>query len=300
MTVYPVTDNFAAEVGDIDLSRPLAPAQHAELEALFNRYSVLIFPDQTLSLDQHLDFARTFGPLETSVHALRKDAQLRLRPDMGDISNLSPDGTLWGETSRMRMYELGNRLWHTDSSFKRVPAKASLLYARSIPPVGGQTEYADMRAAYDALPDEMKRRLQGLVAEHAIMYSRKKLGFTDFSDEEKEGLPPVPQTLVRRHAGSGRMGLYLASHAGRIFGMGDAEGKALLEQLIAHATQRQFVYTHRWRLHDLVMWDNRCTMHRGKPYDDLRWRREMHRATVADVAPTCEQEGVPVPAAAAA
>jgi alpha-ketoglutarate-dependent 2,4-dichlorophenoxyacetate dioxygenase len=298
MTVYPVTDNFAAEIGDMDLSRPLAAEQHAEIEALFNRYSVLIFPDQSLDVEQHLDFARTFGPLETSVHALRKDAQLRLRADMGDISNLSTDGTLWGETSRKRMYEMGNRLWHTDSSFKRVPAKASLLYAHSIAPVGGQTEYADMRAAYDALPDEIKRRLQGLVAEHAIMYSRKKLGFTDFSEEEKEGLPPVPQTLVRRHPGSGRMGLYVASHAGRIFGMSEAEGKALLEQLIAHATQRQFVYTHRWRLHDLVMWDNRCTMHRGRPYDDLRWSREMHRATVSDVAPTCEQEGVSVPAAA--
>jgi alpha-ketoglutarate-dependent 2,4-dichlorophenoxyacetate dioxygenase len=164
--------------------------------------------------------------------------------------------------------------------------------------VGGQTEYADMRAAYDALPEAMKRRLQGLVAEHAIMYSRRKLGFTDFNDEENQALPPVPQTLVRRHRGSGRMGLYLASHAGRIFGMGEAEGKALLEELIAHATQRQFVYAHRWRLHDLVMWDNRCTMHRGRPYDDLRWPRDMQRATVSDVAPTCEQEGVSVPAAA--
>jgi alpha-ketoglutarate-dependent 2,4-dichlorophenoxyacetate dioxygenase len=196
------------------------------------------------------------------------------------------------------MFEMANRMWHSDSSFKRVPAKASLLYARSIPPVGGQTEFADMRAAYDALPDDMKQRLRGLVAEHAIMYSRRKLGFDDFSDEEHQTYPPVPQALVRRHPGSGRMSLFLASHAGRIFGMPEEEGKALLQQLIDHATQRQFVYTHRWRVHDLVMWDNRCTMHRGRPYDDLRWPRDMQRATTSDVAPTCEQEGIAAPAEA--
>jgi alpha-ketoglutarate-dependent 2,4-dichlorophenoxyacetate dioxygenase len=298
MTVYPVTDTFAAEIGDIDLSKSLSTEERAEVEAAFDRYSVLVFPDQHLSIDQHLDFARLFGPLETTIHATRKDAKLRLRPEIADVSNLDASESIWGQESRKRMFEMGNRMWHTDSSFKRLPAKASLLYARSIPPVGGQTEFADMRAAYDALSEEMKQRLRGLVAEHAIMYSRKKLGFTDFSDEENQMLPPVPQVLVRRHAGSGRMGLYLASHAGRIFGMPEEEGKALLQQLIEHATQRQFVYTHRWRLHDLVMWDNRCTMHRGKGYDDLRWPRDMQRATVSDVAPTCEQEGVAVPAAA--
>jgi alpha-ketoglutarate-dependent 2,4-dichlorophenoxyacetate dioxygenase len=298
MTVYPVTDTFAAEIGDIDLSKSLSTEERAEIEAAFNRYSVLVFPDQHLSTDQHLDFARLFGPLETTIHAVRKDASLRLRPEIADVSNLDASESIWGQESRKRMFEMGNRMWHTDSSFKRLPAKASLLYARSIPPVGGQTEFADMRAAYDALSEDMKQRLRGRVAEHAIMHSRKKLGFTDFSDEENQMLPPVPQVLVRRHAGSGRMGLYLASHAGRIFGMPEEDGKALLQQLIEHATQRQFVYTHRWRLHDLVMWDNRCTMHRGKGYDDLRWPRDMQRATVSDVAPTCEQEGVAVPAAA--
>ncbi len=298
MIVEPVTDDFAAEIGDVDLSKPLSHEQRTEIEAAFNRYSVLIFPDQHLEADQHLDFARNFGPLETSIHAVRSDARLRIRAEFADVSNLGPGNEIWGKDSRKRMFEMGNRMWHTDSSFRRVPAKASLLYSRSIPPVGGHTEFADMRAAYDALPDEMKRRLRGLVAEHAIMHSHRKLGFTDFSDEENQNLPPVPQTLVRKHAGSGRMGLYLASHAGKIFGMTDAEGKALLAHLIEHATQRQFVYTHRWRLHDLVMWDNRCTMHRGKGYDDLRWPRDMQRATVSDVAPTCEQEGIAVPAAA--
>ena len=298
MTVYPVTDNFAAEIGDVDLSKPLSDADRAEIVAAFDRYSVLVFPDQAFSTDQHLDFARNFGPLETTIHAVRSDAKLRVRAEIADVSNLSADNAIWGKESRKRMFEMGNRMWHTDSSFRRVPAKASLLYSRSIPPVGGHTEFADMRAAWDALPDEMKRRVRGLVAEHAIMHSRRKLGFNDFSDEENQTLPPVPQALVRKHAGSGRMGLYLASHAGRIFGMNEDEGKALLQQLIDHATQRQFVYTHRWRLHDLVMWDNRCTMHRGKGYDDLRWPRDMQRATVSDVGPTCEQEGLAVPAAA--
>ncbi len=298
MTVYPVTENFAAEIGDIDLSIPLSDVDRTEIATAFDRYSVLVFPDQHFSTDQHLDFARNFGPLETTIHAVRGDARLRVRPEIADVSNLDASEAIWGKDSRKRMFEMGNRMWHTDSSFRRIPAKASLLYSRSIPPVGGHTEFADMRAAWDALSGEMKQRLRGLVAEHAIMHSRRKLGFTDFSDEENQTLPPVPQTLVRKHAGSGRMGLYLASHAGRIFGMKDDEGQALLTQLIDHATQRQFVYTHRWRLHDLVMWDNRCTMHRGTGYDDLRWPRDMQRATVSDVAPTCEQEGIAVPAAA--
>ena len=298
MTVYPVTESFAAEIGDVDLSQPLSQESRAEIEAAFDRYSVLVFPDQHLTADQHLEFARHFGPLETTIHAVRKDAKLRVRADLADVSNLGPGEEIWGKESRKRMFEMANRVWHSDSSFKRVPARASLLYARSIPPVGGQTEFADMRAAYDALPDDMKQRLRSLVAEHAIMYSRRKIGFDDFSDEEHQTYPPVPQALVRRHPGSGRMGLFLASHAGRIFGMPEEEGKALLQQLIDHATQRQFVYTHRWRVHDLVMWDNRCTMHRGRPYDDLRWPRDMQRATTSDVAPTCEQEGIAAPVAA--
>ena len=298
MEILPVTDHFAAEVGDIDLSGALSFDQRSQLEAAFNRYAVLVFPDQKLTIDQHLDFARNFGPLETTIHNIKPGSKLRVRPEIADVSNLAPDEAIWGERSRKRMFEMGNRMWHTDSSFKRVPAKVSILYARTIPPVGGQTEYVDLRAAYDALPDDMKQRLRGLVAEHAIMYSRKRLGFTDFSDEENQALPPVPQTIVRRHPGSGRMTLYLASHAGRILGMSDADAQALLQQLTEHATQRQFVYAHRWRVHDVVMWDDRCTMHRGRPFDDLRWPRDLQRATVADVASTCEQEGVQVPAAA--
>ena len=297
ITVCPVTPSFAAEIGDADLSRPLDAADVTAIKDAFAKYSVLIFPDQHLSQNQHLDFARYFGPLETTIALYRKDAKLRVPAEFADVSNLDPENQVWGKDSRQRMFQLGNRLWHTDSSFKRVPALASLLYARSIPPVGGHTEFADERAAYDALPEEMKRRLDSLVAEHSIFNSRARLGFTSFSDEERAGLPPVPQVLVRTHPESGRKSLYLASHAGRIFGMGEQEGRALIDQLVAHATQRQFVYTHRWRVHDLVIWDNRCTMHRGADFDDLRWKRDMQRATVHDVANTCEQAGIKVAAA---
>jgi alpha-ketoglutarate-dependent 2,4-dichlorophenoxyacetate dioxygenase len=297
ITVCPVTPNFAAEIGDVDLSAPLAPSDLADIKDAFATFAVLIFPDQHLSQDQHLDFARYFGPLETTIALHRKDAQLRVRKEFADVSNLGPDNEVWGKESRQRMFQLGNRLWHTDSSFKRIPALASLLYARSIPPIGGHTEFADERAAYDALSDAMKRRLDTLVAEHSIFNSRAKLGFSNFSDEERQGLPPVPQVLVRTLPDSGRKSLYLASHAGRIFGMSEPEGRALIDELVAHATQRQFIYTHRWRIRDLVIWDNRCTMHRGTDFDDLRWKRDMQRATVCDVANSCEQAGIRIAAA---
>ncbi|TMJ49795.1 MAG: TauD/TfdA family dioxygenase [Alphaproteobacteria bacterium] len=286
ISVYPVTENFAAEIGDLDLARPLDPADLAAIKAAFATYAVLIFPDQQLTQEQHLAFAARFGPLELTIAVHRKDAPLRVRKEFADVSNLNHKDKVWREDSRTRQFQLANRIWHTDSSFKRLPALASLLYARTIPPVGGHTEFADERAAYDALPEAMKRRLEGLVAEHSIFNSRGRLGFSNFSEEERQSLPPVPQALVRVIAESGRKSLYLASHAGRIFGMPEAEGRALIDQLIEHATRRQFVYTHRWRVNDLVMWDDRCTMHRGTAFDDLRFRRDVQRATVSDVANT--------------
>ena len=295
--IYPITPRFAAEISDVDLSCPVGPSDLAAVIEAFAHYAVLIFPDQHLSQDQHLDFARHFGPLETTIALYRKDEPLRLSPEFADVSNLNHENKVWGEESRQRLFQLGNRLWHTDSSFKRLPARASLLYARSIPPVGGHTEFADERAAYDALPEETKRRLNALVAEHSIFNSRARLGFTNFSDEERQAMPAVPQLLVRTIPESGRKSLYLASHAGRILGMSEHDGRALIDELVAHSTQRQFVYTHRWRVHDLVIWDNRCTMHRGTDFDDLRWKRDMQRATVSDVANSCEQEGVAVAAA---
>ena len=225
---------------------------------------------------------------------MNPDAKLRLRTDLADISNLDAQSEIWGEKSRVRMLQLANRLWHTDSSFKYLPARASLLYARTIPPIGGHTEFADLRAAYDALDEDLKRRLEGLVAEHALAFSRARTGFSGFTEAERKNLPPVPQVMARTIPENGRKSLYIASHAGRIVGMPEDEGRALIDQLIAHATQRQFVYTHRWRVHDLVMWDDRCTMHHGTEFDDLRWTRDMHRATVSDIANTCEQQGIAV------
>jgi alpha-ketoglutarate-dependent 2,4-dichlorophenoxyacetate dioxygenase len=297
ITIYPITESFAAEVGDVDLSRELNASDVALIKEAFATYAVLIFPDQHLSQDQHLDFARHFGPLETTISVYRKDQSLRVREEFADVSNLDDRNEVWGRESRHRMFQLGNRLWHTDSSFKRLPARASLLYARAIPQLGGHTEFADGRAAYDGLSDELKRRLAGLIAEHSIFNSRARLGFTDFSEEERRELPPVPQLVVRTLPETGRKTLYVASHAGRIFGLPLEEGRTLIDELIAHATQRQFVYTHRWRIHDLVMWDDRCTMHRGSAFDDLRFKRDMQRATVSDVANSCEQEGVAVSAA---
>ncbi len=296
ITVVPVTDTFAAEIGDIDLSRPLSAADAEAVKQAFWKYSVLVFPEQDLSQDQHLEFAKIFGPLETSILVYRGDTPLRVRQEIADVSNLNHDDKIWDKDSRLRMFQLGNQIWHTDSSFKRLPALCSLLYARAVPPVGGQTEFADQRAAYDALPEAMKRRLEGLVAEHSIFHSRGRLGFTNFDDTERASMPPVPQVMVRTIPQTGRKSLYVASHAGRVFGMSDAEGRALIDEMIAHVSQRQFVYAHRWRVGDLVMWDNRCTMHRGRPFDDLRYRRDMHRATVSDVANSCEQAGIAVAA----
>jgi len=298
ISVYPITENFAAEIG-VDLAH-VSAEDVAAIKDAFWRYAVLIFPDQSLTEEQHVAFAKHIGPIEPSIGAYRPDAKLRLRPDLVDISNLTHRGVIWSEHSRVRGLNLANRLWHTDSSFKYLPARASLLYARSIAPIGGHTEFADMRAAYDALPDEMRRKLDGLVAEHALAYSRARMGFSDFTESERKELPPVPQVMVRTIVENGRRSLYLASHIGHIFGMRDDECRTLVDRLIAHASQRQFVYTHRWRLHDLVMWDDRCTMHRGTDFDDLRYTRDMHRATVSDVANTCEQEGIAIPMASGA
>ena len=288
LSLYPVTPGFAAEIGDVDLSCPLDDAQIGAIREAFWKYAVLIFPDQQLSQDQHVRFAQHFGPIETSIFTHRSDTPLRIRPDIVDVSNLDHADKVWDRDSRMRMFQLGNRLWHTDSSFRHVPARASLLYARAVAPIGGHTEFADLRAAWGALDEATKARIDELVVEHSIFTSRAKLGFTDFSAEERAKLPPVKQVLVRTLPENGRKTLYLASHAGRIIGLPDDEGRALLEQLTAHATQRQYVYTHRWRVNDLVIWDNRCTMHRGTEFDDLRWRRDMQRATVSEPANSCE------------
>lgn len=284
ISIFPVTPNFAAEIGDLDLSRPLDQDALTLVREAFAVYAVLVFPAQNLTVDQHLAFASNFGPLERTVELALGRAKMRVpREEISDVANIEADGKLWLENARRRNFAMmGNRLWHTDNSFKAPSGYASLLYARSIAPVGGHTEFADLRAAYDALPDSTKLLLRGLTAEHSLLYSRKRIGITEFTDTEKQAFAPVLRPIVRTIPESGRESLYIASHIGRIQRMADAQTEVLLNQLTGHATQRQFVYTHRWRVSDLVMWDNRCTMHRGKEFDDLRWPRDVQRATTSD------------------
>ncbi len=286
--ITPLHPHLGAEVAGIDLSAPLSPERLAAIEAAINRHAVLIFPNQPLSDDQQLALSRCFGPLESSPNYVAGVKPRLPTPELIDISNIDAEGRVLAVNDRRRAYDIGNQLWHTDSSFKHVPAKFSLLLAHEIPPAGGETEFADMRAAYDALPGEKRRVLAGLVAEHSIVRSRSQIGFTEFDPELPMKLPPVRQTIVRRHPGSGRLSLYLASHASHIIGWPVERGRALIEELIAFATQPQFVFQHRWRVNDLVMWDNRCTMHRGRPYDPSH-RRVMQRTTVSDVANTLDQ-----------
>lgn len=295
ITISPVNDTFVAEVCDVDLASPSAETLE-EIKRAFWKYGVLVFPDQKLSQEEHVAFAKTFGPMDHSViKAAVADQKLRIREDIADVSNLGANNQVLEESNRLRRLQLGNRLWHTDSSFKFIPALASLLYAREIPPVGGQTAFADLRAAYDALSDDQKARLEGLVAEHSLVYSRERMGYTDWEEGERRAVSAVPQTMVRTVPQTGRKNLFVASHAGYIMGMADGEARALIDEMLAHATQPQFTYTHRWRVGDVVMWDNRCTLHRGLPFDDLRFRRDMQRATVRDIANSCEQEGINVP-----
>jgi alpha-ketoglutarate-dependent 2,4-dichlorophenoxyacetate dioxygenase len=290
---------LGAELRGVDLTRAVMPEVFAEIDAAFSRYGILVFPEQPVTDEQQLAFSRLFGPLE--VNPNYAGAKMRLRADVADVSNLDPEGQVLAREDRRNLFNLGNQLWHTDSSFKQVPAKCSLLSAREIPSAGpmggGETEFADLRAAWDALPEARKRQLEGLVVEHSIFRSRSQIGFADFNDEVFKQLLPVRQALVRHHRYSGRTSLYLASHASHVIGWPVEEGRAVIEELIAFATQPQFVYRHCWNVGDLVMWDNRCTMHRGRPYDDSQ-RRVLHRTTVSDVANTLEQEGLTLPSAA--
>jgi alpha-ketoglutarate-dependent 2,4-dichlorophenoxyacetate dioxygenase len=272
---------FAGEVSGIDLTRPLSREQADAIDAGMDRYGVLVFHDQHFTDDTQLAFSRNFGELETASGELTFGQKRRVASDLvNDISNLDNDNRIRGVDDRKRLFGLGNRLWHSDSSFKEVPAKFSLLSARFIPSAGGNTEFADMRAAYDALDDETKSECEGLVCEHSQLYSRALLGFTDFTEQERQRFKPVLQRLVRTRPSTGRKSLYLASHAGAITGWPVPEARAFLRDLIEHATQRAFVYAHQWKQWDLVMWDNRATMHRARPFPKDQVR-DMHRTTVA-------------------
>jgi alpha-ketoglutarate-dependent 2,4-dichlorophenoxyacetate dioxygenase len=277
---------FAAEVDGMDLTRPLSDAEVAAIHAAMDTHAVLVFHDQKLDDEQQLAFTRSLGEIEHAIGtSLRGPDELRLPTTFADVSNLDKDHQVFGREDRRRLFGLGNRLWHSDSSFKVVPAKYSLLHARSVPSKGGNTEFADMRAAYEALDADTKKEIDGLVCEHSQIFSRQQLGFTDFTDDERERFKPVRQRLVRTHPSTGRKSLYLASHAGGIVGWPVPEARAFLRDLVEHATQRQFVYAHRWRVNDLVMWDNRATMHRARPFP-AHEPRDMRRTTLVGDAPT--------------
>jgi alpha-ketoglutarate-dependent 2,4-dichlorophenoxyacetate dioxygenase len=291
--VTPVQGDFVARLTGLDLSRPLDEGDFGQVRDAFHRYAVVIFPEQALTDDEQIAFSERFGPLEVS---LRKDRQRRIdNPRISDISNVDEKDRVFDPDDERAIYNAGNRLWHSDSSFKRVPAMASLLSGREVPPEGGETEYADLRGAWDALSADRKRGLEALVAEHSFVYSRGLIGYDQFTDAERAAVPPVPQAVVRTHPATGRKSLYLGSHASHILGRPVEEGRALLRELLEFATQPQLVYRHVWRQHDLVMWDNRCVLHRGRPWDERRYRRVMHRTTVAGAGPTAV-DGRPIPA----
>jgi len=290
--VASVRGDFVARVGGIDLSKPLDDGGFAQVRDAFNHYAVLVFPEQRISDDQQIAFSERFGPLEVSI---RKDRPRRIdNPRVSDISNVDERDRVVDPGDERAIYNAGNRLWHSDSSFKRVPAMASLLSGREVPPEGGETEYADLRAAWDALAAERKAGLDGLVVEHSFVYSRGLIGYDQFTDAERAAIPPVPQALVRTHPATGRKALYVGSHASHVIGRPVEESRALLLELLDFATQPQFVYSHAWRQHDLVIWDNRCVLHRGRPWDERRYRRVMHRTTVAGAGPTAI-DGRPIP-----
>jgi len=279
---------FAGVVSGCDLSRPLSADDVAALHAGMNCFGVLVFHDQRIDDEQQVAFSRCLGPLEQATGDIAAPEERRLSMDLNDISNLDRHNRVLARDDRRRLFALGNRLWHSDSSFKSVPAKYSILSARRIPSNGGNTEFADMRAAYDALDDATKREVRDLICRHSQLFSRSILGFTDFTEAEREKWAPVRQRLVRRHPATGRLSLYLASHAGEIEGWPVPEARAFLRDLTEHATQRQFLYTHQWRQHDLVMWDNRVTMHRARPYDDTQVR-DMRRTTLTNEVSSLEQ-----------
>ena len=284
---------FAGEVSGIDLTRRLSDAEVAAIHAGMDEFGVLVFHDQDLTDEQQLAFSRQLGPLETATGDIAAPEDRRLSMDVNDISNLDKHGKVVARDDRRRLFSLGNQLWHSDSSFKAVPAKYSLLSARTIPAEGGNTEFADMRAAYDALDAATKREVHDLVCLHSQIFSRGVLGFDEFTEAERVKWAPVRQRLVRRHPTTGRLSLYLASHAGEIEGWPVPEARAFLRDLTEHATQRQFVYAHVWRLHDLVMWDNRATMHRARRFDG-RQVRDMRRTTLTNEVSSLEQAPSPL------
>ncbi len=285
LTFRQLHSHFVAEVSAVDLRQVYDRETLAEIRSGMDTYAVLVFRDQPFTDEEQLAFVQRFdGQLhtKTGISALQKS---RLGNEaLGDISNLDESGEIQQSDDRRRMYGLGNRLWHTDASFQDPPGRYSLLSAKILPPVRAETEFADMRAVYDALPSEMKAQLEGLRVHHSIAHSRQTLGF-EFSQEEQEILQGAVHPLIRTLPRSQRKTLYVASHASRILDWPVPEGRLLLRELMEHATQPEFVYRHVWREGDLVIWDNRATMHRARPFDDAKYRRELRRVTTLDIEP---------------
>lgn len=279
---------LAARVEGVDLAASLDEPTFRTIFEAFQEHSVLVFPGQRLADEQQMAFSRRFGPLETTIRAIGREN--RLHPNLVDLSNVDPEESEklldWGD-QRM-VYQSGNQLWHSDSSFKPVPAMASLLSAREVPPVGGETEFVSMRHAWATLAEETRRGLEGKVAVHSIVYSRSTITKGLFAPEHETELPPVRQALVRANPVNGRKSIYIGSHAWYVEGMPYEESRRLLDTLLTHTTRPECVYQHRWRQWDLVMWDNRAVLHRGRPWDAGRHRRVMRRTTVAGEGPTAD------------
>lgn len=283
LSLSPLHPLFAATAEGIALRDPLAAATIGEIAAAMDRHAVLVFRDQQLSEDEQLAFTARFGPMDPGRHLAVKQHR-RVRPEFADVSNLDEAGNIADRNHRRILSNMATRLWHTDSSYKCPAAKYSLLYCSAIPDWGGETEFADTRAAYDALPPRLREEAEGRAAEHYVHHSRAMLGFAPSPEEIAGALPPVTWPLVRTHPGSGRKLLYIGAHATHVVGLSLPEGRVLLADLLEHATQRAFVYRHEWRPGDLVMWDNRAVLHRGRRYD-LAQRRDMRRSTVEDATP---------------
>ncbi len=283
VTITPLTPGFAGEVGAIDLRQVRDRESLEAIRAGMDKYAVLVFRNQAFTNEEQLDFAQRF---DGTLHARTSSAAIggnRFGNEaLADVSNVGADGKIRDANDRKRASAVANRLWHTDASFVDPPGRYSMLSARVVPPVRADTEFADMRAAYDALDAETRATIEGLRVYHSIVHSRHVLGF-DFSDEEKEKLKGAVHPLVRTIPTSGRRALYLAAHAAHVEGWPVPEGRLLLADLMAHATQPQFLYRHIWRPHDFVIWDNRCTMHRARPFDDKTHRRELRRTTSLDL-----------------
>jgi alpha-ketoglutarate-dependent 2,4-dichlorophenoxyacetate dioxygenase len=289
--IDPARPTFIGEVSGIDLTSQLTQEEVSAIHAGMDRFGVLVFHDQHFDDEQQISFSRQLGMLEEATGDIMSEKDRRLSMDLNDISNLDKNGELLPRDDRRRLFGLGNLLWHSDSSFKEVPAKYSMLSARKIPLAGGNTEFADMRAAFDALDDETKGEVHDLICLHSQIFSRGVLGFDDFTDAERAKWAPVRQALVRRHPNTGLLSLYLASHAGGIEGWPMPEARSFLRDLNEHATQRQFVYAHVWRPSDLVIWDNRVTMHRARRYDPKEVR-DMRRTTLTNEVSSLEQRPV--------